>query len=149
MPRLRTAITIVGLAGLCAVAPAAVAVRAPKPAEARAIRAALTAAVAQRICTTAIMDAQKCAASTFAVQRSRIATANPNYAWVKVAVAAGPAKDDWFAQDGGIWKKSGAKWAPMKGSSCNYTVLDRLPKAVSIDFGAEYCGLRPPGAGEE
>lgn len=149
MPRLHAVVAASALAALAAAAPAAVAVRTPTSAEAKAIRQALTPAVAKKICTTAISDAQKCAASTFAVQRSRIATDDPNYAWVKVAVASGPAKDDWFAQDGGIWKKTGSRWQPMKGASCNYTVLNRIPKPVSIDFGAEYCGIRPPGAGGE
>ena len=149
MPRLHTAVAIAGLATLAAATPAALAVRAPTSAEAKAIRTALTPTVAKALCTKAINDAQKCADSTFAIQRSRIATDDPNYAWVKMAVASGPAKDDWFAQDGGIWKKTGAKWRPMKGAPCMYTTLNRLPKAVSIDFGAEYCGIRPPGEGGE
>ena len=149
MPRTIAIVGSIAAGALLTAAPAALAVRAPKPAESRQIRAALTSEVAQAFCSAALVSAEKCAASTLGVQKIRIASANPKYAWVTLAVTSGPAAEDWFAQDGNIWKKTGSKWKAIKGSGCSFPVMRRLPKPVYDDFGAEYCGIRPSSAGGE
>lgn len=148
MPAARTTLALVALAAVGAAAPGALAVRAPTSSQAKAIRAALTPAVQQSLCAEALIAPEKCAASVLTIQQIRIATDNPKYAWVKLAVASGPGREDWFAQDGNVWKRTGAKWRPIKGGGCSFPVTRRLPKPVQIDFGAEYCGIAPPGVRE-
>jgi len=144
MPRLHTAIALVGPAALAATAPAALGVRTARPAEAKAIPAALTPAVAQVICAQVPVGAADCAASTFSVRSIRIAEDDPKYAWVAI-MPSGPARDSWFAQDGDPWRNKSGKWTPIPGGGgCSYPVMKRLPKPVYTDFGAEYCGIRPP-----